>query len=896
MIKIIAGLGYESRLPNHLPELLNTKICSELSLIDELEFRVGIPKQKEDRASRIIAYLNALKKANKPTCFYHASLDTDALSTAETLLQWRDWALAYGWNPSDQGNNHGRLVDLAEVEHHFFFESLSLPERIFRLIPLVGILKGTFEGVILHTEHSHWPPVYQHLFNQLQSSGIDIIEDVPKMLSPLANEGCDLWKLQKAILNKKVEPFELSNDGSLRLYNCSSNQVVADFIAHYNPDSSLIITQSQDYGIETAVNKLNQISLGLGSTSVSRIPNHLLQLSLQCAWLTPSPEIVLQYLTLPTGKFKTLRRQLARQFKDLPGYNPDEWQCSIDEYVASEIKKQPVLNESVLRQSIHEWLPISCCQNDENMPVKQAIEIAKRISGYWKTLCSVGDDVTKDIYLASYRAADAMVEALSNWPDSEINKVQLNRLLTIIRKLRPSTFCQPREVSRFDVVKNPESINLTSQNIEHLIWLDPNLQEKVGAPPFSKDELLSIPWAPTHEQQALIKERALQRACSVFLKARKSVCLINLNQHTDLFKLFINQLICNRRWSELESSLLLNTTREVSLSRIKDLSLPHPQRWCTLGVPIQSNRPKESYSSLSSLVNKPHEYVFKYCAKISEGTIEAIAVDHRLKGNLAHRIIERWFTSNPWMGKEVSQDYISEWLNVQLPVFIRQFALPLAQSGKHVERLEFHEVMFNAISGLCNLFHQANVKGVVTERHMEVPFSSGNLEGNMDIICEFGDEKFAIIDMKWGGYDQYKQELKSNTALQLATYAYIAQKDQKKELIDAGYFILSKAELLCNSNTIFPTATVIYPEQPGSLNNTWAQFERTIQWRRAQLKEGLIEITYGVAASDEYSIPPDGCLSLVDSEEKYLKGQTSSYKKNYKKIDVWRNLTGNIKE
>lgn len=895
-MKIITGLGYDDRLPNHPYELLNSKICGELSLIEELEFRAGLSVHKEDKASRIIAYLNALKKADSPQRFYNASLDTDPLSSAETLLDWRDWALAQGWNPQSGDKSNGRLSDLCDVETHFVCDSLSLAERIFRLIPLAGALKETIDEIILHTEVSQWPVAFQHLFDQLRNVGINTIENIPDISTPLAQEGCDLWKLQKAILDKKFVPIEFTNDGSLRLYHCSSEQIVADFIAHLDHENSFIITQSQNYDIETAIKKQHQVSLGLGSKSMSRIPNHLLQLSILCAWFTPSPEIVLQYLTLPAGKFKTLRRKLARLFRDLPGYDVQEWQKIIDEFVDSEVKRKPELNPSSLRQSIKEWLPISVCHSDENMPVKLAIEIATRISSYWKTLHSIGDEAAKDIYWSSYKAANAVIEALSKWPGYEINKVQLNRLLSIIRRMRPSAYCQAREVATYDLVTNPISIYLTSRDVKHLIWLEPSIPTKDYIPPFSKEELASIPWALTQQKYAISQDLEIKRLCSVFLKARKSVSLIFTSEETELFGLFLKQLMGVRSLSELEPSLLIKSTTEVSLTPIKEQLLPHSKRWLQLGIPIHSRRQKESYSSLSSLVIKPHEYVFKYCANISEGTIEAIAFDNRLKGNLAHRIIEIWFNANPWTGEQVTRAYIENWLNDNLSNFIRQFALPLAQPGKHVERLIFQDTMLNAISKLSDALYHAKVKGVITEAHMETPFNKCNLEGTMDIICEFEGEKFAIIDMKWGGYERYKHELKSNSSLQLATYAYIAQKSQQTQLIEAGYFILSRAELLCNSSIIFPTATVINPEQPGSLNSTWAQLERTIQWRKEQLKQGLIEITYGEAALDELSIPPDGCLALSDAEEKSLKEQSSPYMKNYKKIDVWRNLTGNIKD
>ena len=132
--------------------------------------------------------------------------------------------------------------------------------------------------------------------------------------------------------------------------------------------------------------------------------------------------------------------------------------------------------------------------------------------------------------------------------------------------------------------------------------------------------------------------------------------------------------------------------------------------------------------------------------------------------------------------------------------------------------------------------------------------------------------------------------------LQLATYAHIAQGKQLGQFADAGYFILNRAELLCNHNQVFPTATIIQPDVPTTLNQTWQKFENTLRWRMKQFDDGRIEQTYGNAAPDSDSQPPSDALDLLTLESSELKNKSNSYKTTFKAIDAWRNLTGNIKE
>jgi hypothetical protein len=130
----------------------------------------------------------------------------------------------------------------------------------------------------------------------------------------------------------------------------------------------------------------------------------------------------------------------------------------------------------------------------------------------------------------------------------------------------------------------------------------------------------------------------------------------------------------------------------------------------------------------------------------------------------------------------------------------------------------------------------------------------------------------------------------------LATYAHIAESSCADQLADAGYFILSRAELLCNHTLVFPTATAIEPDEPTSLQLTWQKLEKILHWRMEQFRSGRVELTYGSAAADDDSIPPSDTLNLTFLEDKVRKNGSGSYKASFKIVDTWRNLTGNIKE
>ena len=895
-MKIIAGLGYDDRLPNQLPEQLNCQLCGEQGLIAALEFRAGIVSPDDSQAARTVAYLNALNAADDGSRFYSQSLAVDPIASAESLLAWRDWAILHGWKYDTRSANLGRMAELAAAEALFAKSGTSLGERIYALLPRLALLASSVAALELHHTRASWPPLYQHLFDQLENAGVPVTA-APTSIQPQASADSDLGKLQRALIGEHKGGLDLQQDGTLLLFSAASDQLAAQYAIREANNETLIIAPSAHHCLATVISQLGGNQSGLGDLSAFRAPNQLLLLMLQCAWRTPSAEALLQFLSLPAGRFQRLRRSLARRFRDLPGFDRDHWDTEINDFVIATLNDHPDQDEANLRLAINEWLPVCECLSDDAMPIKLAVSLTDRVASYWKALLSTSEqEQAKTVFAAAYAAADAVCQALREWPETDINKIQLNRLITMVLSLGNSRLRDAREVSAFDVVTRAEVVPLRTTSISHTLWINPEISRVAEAPPLSKEELSGIPLAPDSVQQAQLKQLALTRSHAPLLAAKQSLTLISTNSTPELLKLQLSSLVDADNWLPLEDAILCNQGIHAVTQPITEFTLPQAQRWWRQNCAIPAPRATESYSSLAALALRPHEYTLKYAAQLREGTIESLAADARLKGNLAHHLVEAWINEHPWTGQPIDRSSINAWLDASLPVMIRKVALPLAQPGMQVEQLKFQQQMLEAMDKLLQALVVAKVARLESERRFEHNDNLGLLVGTMDIFCEFDDGRFAIIDMKWGGYNKYREELKAGRPLQLATYAHIAEGNHAGQLADAGYFILSRAELLCNGALVFPTATAIEPDEPTSLRLTWQKFEKTLRWRVDQLKRGRIELTYGSAIPDNDSLPPGDAIDLIPLEDKARKSGSRTYKATFKAVDTWRNLTGNIKE
>lgn len=902
-MKIITGLGYDERLPNKPINQLGCYVCGEQGLVAALEFRAGIEQAEISQAARIVAYLKALKTVDNGERFYSKSFKVDEMASAATLLAWRDWAILHGWRHNSHSDSLGRFRDLAMVEQHFSVMGSSLGERIYALLPRLALITSSITDIELHHTTDSWPPIYQTLFQALTKAGVKVTETLIN-LKPQAKPDSDLGQLQHALFTGSKVPITLRHDGSLRLISTTNKNLAAQYAVQAADENTIIISRDLNHCLETTIELQSGNHAGIGDVSGSRAPNQLLFLMLQSAWKTPTADVLLQFLTLPAGRFQSLRKKIARHFRDLPGVNRALWQIQIDEYVAKVMQEKPEQDEAALRHAINDWLPISLTDDDENMPITTALALADRVASYWRSLRTISEQPQADtIYSSAFASADAVAQALREWPEQLINKMQLNRLLTMTLNIGSSRYCHTRQVSAFNLVTNPEVIPLAANHPEQIIWLDPTLSPLYMAPPLSKQELSGIPLAPTLSQQTQSIQHALSRASVSVLAASKSLTLITTETTPDLLKLQLSALFGKDAWQALDDAILNGEQVFASTAQLAEFSLPSAKRWQHLSTPITAPRDTESYSSLAALALKPHEYVLKYAAKLYEDPTESLTVNPRLQGNLAHHLVEAWLNTHPWTGKPVALSEIDNWLNTHLPLFIQQIALPLAAPGKQVERMKFQQQMLTALDALIKAMVSANVVNVQPERNFEYDDAMCRLTSNVDLYCELKDGRFVIIDMKWASYEKYREELQAGRPLQLATYAHVTERssDNAKfnrhgQFADAGYFILSRAELLCNNNLTFPTATVVNAEQPTSFKLTWRQFEKTLNWRLMQLKQGDIELTYCGPEADETSVPPDGALNVITIEQNAKKRSSNNPKAKYKVVDIWRNLTGNIKD
>jgi hypothetical protein len=96
--------------------------------------------------------------------------------------------------------------------------------------------------------------------------------------------------------------------------------------------------------------------------------------------------------------------------------------------------------------------------------------------------------------------------------------------------------------------------------------------------------------------------------------------------------------------------------------------------------------------------------------------------------------------------------------------------------------------------------------------------------------------------LKWGGESWRTDLLAKNRHLQLATYGALVRATTGGPWPDQAFYILLNATLLARDRAFFPEATVPTVVSRDTIDDLWRQAELTVEWRRAQLASGRVEV------------------------------------------------------
>jgi hypothetical protein len=306
-------------------------------------------------------------------------------------------------------------------------------------------------------------------------------------------------------------------------------------------------------------------------------------------------------------------------------------------------------------------------------------------------------------------------------------------------------------------------------------------------------------------------------------------------------------------------------------------------------------RETESFSSISTLIEHPLDYVLDKTAKLRLQGASALSAVYTTKGTVAHAIIEELF--NPKHGgtpKDIKQQIDSRFNEVLNQKILENGGI-LLQKENLSETEIFKGKMKDCVVKLLNLIEQNNLKVVACEQSFDkvvIPeFAKANISfnGSIDMILEDEKGNPFVFDFKFSPKtNKYEGLIQENRAMQLSLYKGLIAKTTQKNAKAVAYILLPEVKVV----TAEELKGYIYKKdvKEERKGNLLVEMMNSYEYRKNQILKGIVEDGEEMEASLlEYNIDSeDKNLVPLDIEEHKKKGTSNKAPNKYSNYQIFK--------
>ncbi len=857
------GLEFDDRVfPQHKTPTHNFLQIGPSGLLQQLELYLGLsgyPGNTEFLRIEMFRQILLAQLNLDKALFYNNSFDSDPLATASRMLQMRDELLLEGWDFEQDKKASKRLQVFASIE-----ESLQknwsnefpkgFADRFIDVIEKLETRKHPIKEIHLNEPLEMLPGHFQHIFNKLKETGVTIAH-LPK---PELSAASDLRSFQDLVLQSKTVDKTLKNDGSLILVYAKRETDAASFIANVLKQNKalqpLCLIPEKNRALDSALIEEGLPSLGILSASQARPSLQILKLISAFLWKPLDPFKVLEFVTMPIKPLAdNLAFEIARTIAEKPGIKSQAWFAMVAKYFDN-LKEKAKTDKKIKYRKIDKqykfWFDRKRYPITSVAPKEEILEIFEYLAK-WAVQAFEETGSKNNSLIVLGEQASRVTELLEALPEKEthLTALKLERIVRTIYEPSPIIF-KETQIGHYPFIYNNSAIT-TSTN--QLIWW--NFIKKDQEQFFSnwyKDEIQYLSDKSIHLQSPAQQNQLMlwQRVRPILLTKKQLILIIpsyvNGTEkhpnplHDELQAGFENldaisfHLSDERGKKQLEAHLKLPVKKQIDQY---ELGRPVPFVKINQKEKI-TQREEETYSSLESLFYFPYQWVFRHKIKLYPSSILSVTKDNTLRGNLAHRLIERMLKEQFYKWKK--QD-VEQWIDKKIDSLLDQEGSVLLMYGQEPERISFINKMKYACWALVNLIVKNRWKVVETEMKLEGTFMNVPIKAKADLVLERGGE-FAVVDFKWRGDRRRREALLNKEDLQLVMYSKLLE--NKEKWAHTAFFILENGKMIARNNHAFAEAETVAQdaEHIAIYEEIWDKMEKTYQWRIKQLKAGNIEI------------------------------------------------------
>ena len=298
-----------------------------------------------------------------------------------------------------------------------------------------------------------------------------------------------------------------------------------------------------------------------------------------------------------------------------------------------------------------------------------------------------------------------------------------------------------------------------------------------------------------------------------------------------------------------------------------DIHILEPQTYYDLSADLANlKRDKESYSSLSTLIQHPFDYTMTHLLKLNEPQVGQLPDLDTIEGLVAHLFVRKLFNL---YGEQMADEYqqMNDTSKDQLLYeAIQQKGAVLLLPEYKLERKQFESILKESVTVLTSIMQHLHLKPVGSEVEFNVDLDTiGAFYGSIDMVLKNANDDLVIFDFKWSESKHFKTDLEERKAMQLELYAESAQKHYGKPIVGVAYYLFPLKTLF---TTYFPESDHIRHikvKTEVEERNIIKEVQNAYQYRRDELNRGHIEdgemtkkdaLEYSMASTAEKPLYP----------------------------------------
>ena len=845
---------------------LGMLVLGPLGMLTLLETRLGLLRAECTQAQRMTQYRECLKRCDRPDRFYHASFEIDPIGAAATLLSWRDHWYLHGWKGESLSGAGVRIADMGAVEgsaQNLLFPSIG--ERLSHVAKSLSRQQSKIEQVELIDPIEAFPKRWRDVLEKLPVRSV-------RTYGPSADEKTVLGRLQIALksAHEGTTPngkIAWVDDGSLRVVRAETDLVAARWVARTftsRQEEVAIVAEQGRSSLDATLDAVDLARQGFQDANPLVPALQVLPLALATLWEPLDVYALLQFLCHPIGPVPSYaRRRLAGVIAECPGIAGPRWREVIDE-----IERLHPERAADVRKAVAFWIEHPRYSRVQGVPLTVLLERTRRVSDYFGARLADQDPIQRAASATGYGQAvtlAAALEALAAQGQSSITPMELEALVAQCTGRGAPNFAMQAQVGCMPSVSDPAAL---IESFDRVIWWQMGAPSLPGQYPWSRGELEALARAGAELPQfdEILAQRG-QDWLRPIMNARKQLVLVLPPPGDEIHPLWqeIQWFIEGVRPEPLEE--LVTGRGGEALPDVAHAPLLKRRRWWKLPPDVKlSLRPRESYSSLNTFLNAPYQWVLKYPARLNPSNLLAVTDGNRLYGNLAHRLIDRFFRAEG--AQALRGDALKAWFSGQFAMVVAEEGAVLLMPGRRGDYERLRSALGRALEELQRQFMAAGIDVVEPERELAGQFPGGDLEGKADLVVRNNSGRQAIVDMKWAGANVHQDRLAKNRHLQLALYAELLRQETGA-WPQVSYFILEASCLLAPDSGFFPEAKPVQSGIGDSTPQLWNQFVAAWNWRRSQIDAGMIEVLIEDIEPTPESVRPPNALTPEELPESY---------------------------